>query len=568
MPNHTKRTDFKNELARLKQARDNGDITEQKYYDQSGYLRFDDETGGQTWWLDPESEKWYVAPLGSEDFVPYQPEPLAPEPEPAPPPEPEPPAPEPKTTPSPESELEPVAPELQTTPPPESEPEPSTPKPEPAPPPKPESPTPEPQPAPGPKPPAPEPEPAPPEHSNQTRVLLIGAAAIIIIAVVCGGFWIYSLLDSSDPTPTQSQVAAITNTPTPEPDTPTPVPPPTKQSSPTTTPPNTPTTEATQPPTPQPSTLEPTAEPSPTSEQPTQEPLPTATPSPLPPVTNTPIPTPEPVFSGKFAYPEFDEKNDTFNVKVVELPTKQEITTIPNASQPALSSDSAQLAYISWANDNIGLYSISLANGVQNPVSKMLEAYRPQWGFVDNQAKVVFEFIKGEQKEIHFSDAPGSGVPDIQKGQTPAWTPDGRLVLQACQITECGLAVVNTNGTGFEFITHNTADIAPTVSPDGQWVAYTANSNIWLVSLKGGTPTQLTDSPGRDGIPTWSPNGKWIAFASEDNMGQWTIQVIRSNGTGQQKLLDVAGNLDSKTCINKCRESGPGWLHESISWSK
>lgn len=290
------------------------------------------------------------------------------------------------------------------------------------------------------------------------------------------------------------------------------------------------------------------------------------------PVTGTPTMTPEPMFSGKFAYPEYfidpeERGKNTFNVKVIDLSTGQEIALIPRASQPALSPDGTKLAYISWS-DLQGLYSISLVDETVNAISIDAYSQRPQWSF-DNQGK-VFEFIKNDQKEIHFSDEDNSGLPGIQTGQTPVWTPDGRLVVTACRSVDCGLAVVNTNGTDLRFLTHSTEDISPAVSPNGQCVAYTSNQNgnwdVWLVDLLGGTPVRLTTSPNREGIPTWSPDGQWIAFASESD-GNWTVQVISPDGTGQQKLpLKISGSLDGRILREDYRQLG--WLHENISWSR
>jgi TolB protein len=53
----------------------------------------------------------------------------------------------------------------------------------------------------------------------------------------------------------------------------------------------------------------------------------------------------------------------------------------------------------------------------------------------------------------------------------------------------------------------------PSISPDGQWVAYEGNvqgkSTIWRVPLSGGTPVQLTE--GTVLLPAVSPDGKLIA---------------------------------------------------------
>lgn len=73
MPNQDKRTRFEQDLARLKQARDSREITIDTYIEQAGNLHFDDTAAGKTWWLDPESEIWYVAAIGSEDFEPSEP---------------------------------------------------------------------------------------------------------------------------------------------------------------------------------------------------------------------------------------------------------------------------------------------------------------------------------------------------------------------------------------------------------------------------------------------------------------------------------------------------------------
>jgi Tol biopolymer transport system component len=316
----------------------------------------------------------------------------------------------------------------------------------------------------------------------------------------------------------------------------------------------------------------------------TPAPGPSSTPSPTPPATSTatetpavtatvttsgpelPAPTPEPAFSGKLAYPEFDEAAETFNIKVVDLSSGQTVATVPQASQPALSPDGTKLAYISWASDGIGLYSRALSeNASPRILGTSLYAQRPQWS-LGGQA-TVFEEIENDRKDIRFNDA--DGVPNLQKGQTPTWTPHGRLVVQACQGTSCGLAVVSPDGTGLQFLTDQTADISPAVSPDGRWVAYTSahegNWDVWLVGFAGETPLRLTQTPGREGIPTWSPDSQWIAFVAETD-GDWSIQVMRPDGSERQPLVDLAGSLEAGVVQEGYRQLG--WLHESISWSR
>jgi dipeptidyl aminopeptidase/acylaminoacyl peptidase len=67
------------------------------------------------------------------------------------------------------------------------------------------------------------------------------------------------------------------------------------------------------------------------------------------------------------------------------------------------------------------------------------------------------------------------------------------------------------------------------VSPDGQEVAYTSNSDeveatstnneIFLVPINGGTPKKISTSPGNDNTPVYSPDGKHLAWRSMARAG-------------------------------------------------
>ncbi len=57
-------------------------------------------------------------------------------------------------------------------------------------------------------------------------------------------------------------------------------------------------------------------------------------------------------------------------------------------------------------------------------------------------------------------------------------------------------------------------------SPDSKWIAYDQNdenynSDIWIVSIEGGKPVNITRHPRNDYAPSWSADGRAIAFLSE-----------------------------------------------------
>ena len=93
-------------------------------------------------------------------------------------------------------------------------------------------------------------------------------------------------------------------------------------------------------------------------------------------------------------------------------------------------------------------------------------------------------------------------------------------------------------------------------SPNGKELAFTAeplkdmawstNTDVWIVSVNGNEPTNLTDDNlGADAQPSYSPDGDYLAFVSQSRPGfeadKWSLK-IRDRSTGE--LSDVTANID------------------------
>ncbi len=79
-------------------------------------------------------------------------------------------------------------------------------------------------------------------------------------------------------------------------------------------------------------------------------------------------------------------------------------------------------------------------------------------------------------------------------------------------------------------------------SPDGTKIAVSHEGNIWMVSLEGGEPVQVTvrKHPGeyRDD-PSWSPDGKMIKYKVYRSENEQILRVIPASGSEDTIILDI-----------------------------
>ena len=55
----------------------------------------------------------------------------------------------------------------------------------------------------------------------------------------------------------------------------------------------------------------------------------------------------------------------------------------------------------------------------------------------------------------------------------------------------------------------------PAWSPDGQWIAFSMQGDVWKVPAGGGEAVALTRGPAYYFEPAWSPDGRFIAFSMD-----------------------------------------------------
>jgi len=86
---------------------------------------------------------------------------------------------------------------------------------------------------------------------------------------------------------------------------------------------------------------------------------------------------------------------------------------------------------------------------------------------------------------------------------------------------------------------------APDFSPDGDLIAYSWSGpdggvkEIWIQSVAGGPPRQLTHGKLNAYRPSWSPDGRHIAFVQRDDQDHMSICTVDVSGANQRVVAQV-----------------------------
>ena len=145
----------------------------------------------------------------------------------------------------------------------------------------------------------------------------------------------------------------------------------------------------------------------------------------------------------------------------------------------------------------------------------------------------------------------GGGVPvieDVGRGSYPgaaraaahySFSEDGTLVYLGGSGTSRApsLLLVDRQGNPVPVTDERRDYGAPRMSPNGQKIAVAVASggerNIWVYDLRSGTPSQLTETDGRQKrYSTWSPDGSMVAFVADGD-----IYWQKADGSEEAELL-------------------------------
>lgn len=253
--------------------------------------------------------------------------------------------------------------------------------------------------------------------------------------------------------------------------------------------------------------------------------------------------------------------------------------------KPAWSPDCARIAYVDqsqalWTIKLDGTGAIKLTAGGREGEEDDSPAWSPD-GKQIAFSRYAGRFVHGEGvHHILVINADGTNERQLTEGdvgdKTPTWSPDGKQIVFSRHNLETDpqqysyntrdeyLVVMDADGSNELALTRGgTIEQEPRWSPDGEFIAYSSDSDLWVMRPDGSYPRPVsvphTDSAGY----SWSPDSKNIAyigarFIDGNRRVEYSVRTTNLGGTALGSAAVYTGSLDSFTLARTPRWAPDG----------
>ncbi|MCP1727593.1 Tol biopolymer transport system component/imidazolonepropionase-like amidohydrolase [Natronospira proteinivora] len=208
------------------------------------------------------------------------------------------------------------------------------------------------------------------------------------------------------------------------------------------------------------------------------------------------------------------------------------ITAPGGALRPVLSPDDRFLAYVTRQDGQSALRLRDLDNGQDRELAAPLQDdQQDAWATMDLMPRHAFT-PDGESLVYHGRDGKLRRI-DINSGQTQIlpFQVDVELAIGPSmhQAIE-----VETGPVRARLIQ------SPALSPDGQRIAFTAMSGLYVMDLEEKQPRRLTGQEATGYHPAWSPDGERIVYVSWSARDGGHIRQVAADGGASRRLTDAS----------------------------
>lgn len=236
-------------------------------------------------------------------------------------------------------------------------------------------------------------------------------------------------------------------------------------------------------------------------------------------------------------------------------------------SEPVWSPDGTRVAFVRSDGHDNEIYTISTGGGEPTQVTdNEYDDHEPAWSPGGSKIAYVGEVpddpatLEYDPKESLHTIPTSGGQPTLVYGgygdvNDPTWSPGGTKIA----FGSGKVWTVPASGGPLTAVTRQQvvwSDYGIDWSPDGSKITYVADddepvkpgyadSEIWVISVNGGTLTDVTDDRGywEQYTPAWSPDGTKITFTDQHD-AIYTINAAGGTPTKVVEGLGVQSDLD------------------------
>jgi Tol biopolymer transport system component/imidazolonepropionase-like amidohydrolase len=245
---------------------------------------------------------------------------------------------------------------------------------------------------------------------------------------------------------------------------------------------------------------------------------------------------------------------DIWTLDVARGSLKRVTTTAANDFLPTWSPDDSEIAFTSTRDGNSSsIWVVTLATGAERRHSPAgVNASAPSWGpggeivyhaLGTARSSLVLDTVTltRDQNAFSFRASWATAASFYYTADGRIWRWDAATAMPTPIPFEARLPVAPASYTRRVRDVDSRAPrkalgiVSPTISPDGQRVAFAALGDIYTMAV-GGLPRKLTNDRFLDTEPAWSPDGTRIVYSSDKGGGFLNLWV-RDLATGRETQL-------------------------------
>ncbi len=166
--------------------------------------------------------------------------------------------------------------------------------------------------------------------------------------------------------------------------------------------------------------------------------------------------------------------------------------------------------------------------------------------------RLAYTSNAGGSSDIWTMNTDGSGIRQLTVGANARLgltitADEKQLIFAAERDGKYNLWRVNIDGSNLERITNGNGELYPQCTPDGRWIVYQSGGNyptLWKMPIGGGEATAITKTTGSR--PSVSPDGEFVAYhylSSIAEGSRWGIGISSLAGGERIKRFDFPSTV-------------------------